>query len=113
MATVDEVQRAGLVATNFLDIGGGADSDKMKLYFDNISKFTELRAIIINVFAGITRCDDVAQAVVDACRTTANLPPLYIRLYGNGFEDAKNILDEAGISLYDNLEDCIKAVSNA
>ena len=65
--------------------------------------------IVINIFAGITRCDEVARAIVAAREQITDLPPLFIRLAGTGFDDALPILESAGISLLPNLEECLAA----
>ncbi|HEY1085863.1 MAG TPA: succinate--CoA ligase subunit beta [Candidatus Saccharimonadales bacterium] len=107
MATVDAVANAGLIPANFLDIGGGANEASVTKAFKAIVEYKNVRAIIINIFAGITRCDEVAKAVVGAKKHIPNLPPLFIRLDGTNYDEAKIILDEARIELLPALEDCL------
>lgn len=113
MATVDQVNQAGLVAANFLDIGGGANTEAIKAQFARLAKLPNLNSIIVNIFAGITRCDQVAEAIVAARDGIDNLPKLFIRLHGTNYSEAKEILDNASIGLYASLSECIKAAQNA
>lgn len=112
MATVDEVCQADLAATNFLDIGGGADTEAITRQFERLASLPNLKSIIVNIFAGITRCDEVAEAIVAAQRKIIDLPPLFIRLHGTNYDDAKHILDKAGIRLFKSLNECIKAAKH-
>lgn len=112
MATVDQVSQAGLAATNFLDIGGGADAETITKQFARLAELPNLKTIIVNVFAGITRCDQVAEAIVEARRKIDNLPPLFIRLHGTNYDEAKALLDKEGVGLFKSLRDCIEAAKH-
>jgi succinyl-CoA synthetase beta subunit len=107
MATVDAVVAGGMTPANFLDIGGGASEATVLAAFERITTFPGVKAIVINIFAGITRCDEVARAVVAAQRKIDHLPPLLIRLAGTNYEQAADILAAAGIPLLPTLEECI------
>lgn len=109
MATVDAVYEAGLKPANFLDIGGGANEETLLKAFKRIVEYTHLQAIIINIFAGITRADEVAKAIVAAKQQIENLPPLFIRLTGTNYEAAEKILTKNNIALLPNLESALKA----
>jgi len=109
MATVDAVTDAGMIPANFLDIGGGANSDSVLTAFKKIAEYPQVKAIVINIFAGITRCDEVAKAIIEARQHINNLPPLYIRLAGTNVELAKELLDEQHIALLPTLEACLAA----
>ena len=111
MATVDAVYEAGLKPANFLDIGGGANQETLLKAFERIAEYKNLQAIIINIFAGITRADEVARAIVAAKTQIENLPPLLIRLAGTNYEAAEKILAENNIPLLQNLESAIKAAA--
>lgn len=113
MASVDAVNQGGLHSTNFLDIGGGANTEAIMKQFSKLAELPKLKAIIVNVFAGITRCDQVAEAIIEARRKIDNLPPLFVRLHGTNYEDAKVLLDKEGVKLFKSLHDCIEAVKNA
>ncbi len=109
MATVDAVSAAGLTPANFLDIGGGASAESVLEAFNAILEYPEVEAIVINIFAGITRCDEIAKAVITAKGQLSNLPPLFIRLAGNNYNEAKVLLDEAGVQLLPTLKSCLDA----
>jgi succinyl-CoA synthetase beta subunit len=109
MATVDAVYEAGLKPANFLDIGGGANEATLSKAFERIVTYPKLQAIIINIFAGITRADEVARSIVAAKQQIKNLPPLFIRLAGTNYEAAETILTENDIVILPNLESAIKA----
>lgn len=111
MATVDAVADAGLRPANFLDIGGGANSQSVLTAFQKIMEYENIQAIVINIFAGITRCDEVAKAVIEARRRIDGLPPLFIRLSGTNVDKARRLLDAEHISLLPSLQACIDAVA--
>lgn len=107
MATVDAVADAGLTPANFLDIGGGANEASVLAAFTRLSEYPNIKVIIINIFAGITRCDEVAKAIIAAQEKLSNLPPLAIRLTGTNFEEAEKLLAEKNIPLEKSLADAI------
>ena len=110
MATIDAVADAGLSPANFLDIGGGANEASVLVAFKKIIEYPNVSAIVINIFAGITRCDEVAKAIIAAEAQIANLPKLYIRLAGTNYEAADTLLKDAGIPLLPSLKTCIQAI---
>ncbi len=109
MATVDAAFDAGLKPANFLDIGGGASTETLLAAFHRIIEYPKLRVIIINIFAGITRADEVARAIVAARQQIDDLPPLFIRIAGTNFEEAAEILASASIPLLPTLDECLAA----
>lgn len=109
MATVDAVASAGMTPANFLDIGGGANTASVLAAFERIMEFTTIDAIVINIFAGITRCDEVAKAIIAAKQHIKNLPPLFIRLAGTNFEEAAELLAAEDILILPTLEECLAA----
>lgn len=109
MATVDAIAAAGAIPANFLDIGGGTNTEGMVKAFDRITAMKSVQAIIINVFAGITRCDEVAEAIVIAKDRFAHLPPLFIRLAGTNEKQGKDILRSRDIATLDTLSDCVNS----
>ena len=109
MATVDAAYEAGLKPANFLDIGGGANEAMLLKAFNRIVEYKNLKAIIINIFAGITRADEVAKAIVSAKKQIENLPPLFIRLAGTNYQAASKILAKEHIVMMPNLESCLIA----
>lgn len=110
MATVDAVAEAKLTPANFLDIGGGATSESVLEAFQKIMEYPNVKAIVINIFAGITRCDEVARAIITAKQQISDLPPLSIRLAGTNFEQAVELLSAENISTFETLEECLNAV---
>ncbi len=109
MATVDAAVDAGLHPANFLDIGGGASTETLLAAFHRLMDYPQLRVIIINIFAGITRADEVARAIVAARQHISDLPPLFIRIAGTNFEEAAEILAAASIPLLPTLDECLAA----
>lgn len=108
MATVDAVADAGLSPANFLDIGGGANTASVLAAFEKIMEYPDVQAIVINIFAGITRCDEVAKAIIAANQQIKGLPPLSIRLAGTNFEAAVDLLGAESIPVLDTLDACIE-----
>lgn len=109
MATVDAAYTAGLSPANFLDIGGGANTETLLKAFNKIVEYPNLQAIIINIFAGITRSDEVAKAIIAAEKQIEDLPPLFIRLAGTNYQEAATLLAAEGISIMPSLESCLEA----
>ena len=109
MATVDAVADAGLTPANFLDIGGGANEASILAAFERLASYPNVGVIIINIFAGITRCDEVAKAIVAARAQLPNLPPLAVRLTGTNYDEAAVILKEHDIAIQPSLTDAIAA----
>ena len=101
MATMDMIKLSGGNPANFLDVGGTADAARVKTAFDIILKDSNVKAILINIFGGIVRCDRVAQGVVDAYKEIGQFPvPLIVRLQGTNAEEAKKLIDEAGLPIH-------------
>lgn len=110
MATVDAVADAGLSPANFLDVGGGANEASVLAAFQKIVEYPNVLSIVINIFAGITRCDEIAKAIIAAQSQIENLPKLYIRLAGTNYEEARVLLADAGVDLLPTLEACLAAI---
>ena len=108
MATVDAVTARGVQPANFLDIGGTATPEKILASFEQIARFPAVALIIINIFGGIVRCDDVAAAIISAKQQLPDLPPLAVRLTGNREAEAKALLTREHIPLYDNLSQILE-----
>ena len=111
MATVDAVVASGLTPANFLDIGGTATSDKVLDCFRQITTLYNINVIIINIFGGIVRCDEVARAIIDAQRQIPDLPKLAIRLSGNRESEARQLLAQYNLPLFDSLEAILEDIS--
>ncbi|WP_316803627.1 ADP-forming succinate--CoA ligase subunit beta [Pedobacter nototheniae] len=101
MATMDIIKLAGGEPANFLDVGGTANAQTVKAAFNIILKDQNVKAILINIFGGIVRCDRVAQGVIDAYKEIGNIPvPIICRLQGTNAEEAKKLIDESGLQVY-------------
>lgn len=108
MSTMDTIFAAGARPANFLDIGGGTGED---VFVKNLKEITELpgvTSIIVNIFAGITRCDDIARGIIAAKEQLPNLVPLFIRLEGTNRDQAAKLLSDAGIEMQPSLQACIE-----
>ena len=99
MATMDIIKIAGGDPANFLDVGGAASAETVKNGFKIILSDKNVKAILINIFGGIVRCDRVANGVVDAVKDLGLQVPVVVRLEGTNAEDAKNILSKSGLSI--------------
>ncbi len=100
MATMDIIKLSGGEPANFLDVGGTASAETVEAGFRIILKDPNVKAILINIFGGIVRCDRVAQGVVDAYQNIGNIPvPIIVRLQGTNAVEAKKIIDESGLEV--------------
>lgn len=100
MATMDIIKLSGGSPANFLDVGGTADAARVENAFRIILRDPEVKAILINIFGGIVRCDRVAQGVVDAYKNMGNINvPIIVRLQGTNAEIAKKLIDESGLEV--------------
>lgn len=101
MATMDIIKLSGGEPANFLDVGGTADAKRVEQAFRIILKDPAVKAILINIFGGIVRCDRVAQGVVDAYKNMGNITvPIIVRLQGTNADLAKQIIDESGLEVH-------------
>ncbi|MEZ4981059.1 MAG: hypothetical protein R2769_05620 [Saprospiraceae bacterium] len=101
MATMDIIKLSGGEPANFLDVGGTADAARVEQAFRIILKDPNVKAILINIFGGIVRCDRVAQGVVDAYKNIGDIPvPIIVRLQGTNADLAKKIIDESGLEVH-------------
>lgn len=108
MATVDAIAAQGLKPANFLDIGGAATPETILRSFQQITALPNVTAIVINIFGGIVRCDDVAQAILEAQSHLPELPRLVVRLSGNRADEAKTLLAASGLNLHPTLTSCLE-----
>ena len=97
MGTMDIIKAVGGEPANFLDIGGGANQERVEKAFSIISKDPNVRCIMINIFGGIVRCDVVADGVVAAFRSVGLDIPVVVRLEGTNAEEARKIIDQSGM----------------
>ncbi|HON17806.1 MAG TPA: ADP-forming succinate--CoA ligase subunit beta [Salinivirgaceae bacterium] len=101
MATMDIIKLSGGSPANFLDVGGTANATTVEAGFRIILKDPAVKAILINIFGGIVRCDRVAQGVVDAYKTIGKINvPVIVRLQGTNAEEAKKLIDNSGLKVF-------------
>ena len=100
MATMDIIKMAGGSPANFLDVGGTADAKRVEQAFRIILKDDNVKALLVNIFGGIVRCDRVAQGIVDAYKNIGDINiPLIVRLQGTNATEAKKLIDESGLKV--------------
>ncbi|WP_157207994.1 ADP-forming succinate--CoA ligase subunit beta [Mariniflexile maritimum] len=100
MATMDLIKQAGGEPANFLDVGGTADAARVEAAFKIILKDPAVKAILINIFGGIVRCDRVAQGVIDAYKNMGTINvPIIVRLQGTNADIAKELIDNSGLAV--------------
>jgi succinyl-CoA synthetase beta subunit len=101
MATMDIIKLSGGDPANFLDIGGTADAKRVEQAFRIILKDPNVKAILVNIFGGIVRCDRVAQGVIDAYKNIGDIKvPIIVRLQGTNAIEAKKLIDESGLKVH-------------
>ena len=101
MATMDIIKLSGGNPANFLDVGGTANAERVEKAFKIILKDPNVKAILINIFGGIVRCDRVAQGVVDAYKNMGSIPvPIIVRLQGTNAVEAKKLIDDSGLNVH-------------
>jgi succinyl-CoA synthetase beta subunit len=105
MATMDIIKLSGGEPANFLDVGGTANAERVEKAFRIILRDTNVKAILVNIFGGIVRCDRVAQGIVDAYKNMGTIHvPIIVRLQGTNAEAAKKLIDESGLKVYSAIE---------
>lgn len=105
MATMDLIKQAGGEPANFLDVGGTADAERVELAFKLILRDPNVKAILINIFGGIVRCDRVAQGIVDAYKNMGTIKvPIIVRLQGTNADIAKELIDNSGLDVQSAVE---------
>ncbi|MDI6904806.1 MAG: ADP-forming succinate--CoA ligase subunit beta [Candidatus Bathyarchaeia archaeon] len=110
MATLDTIQYYGGKPANFLDVGGGASSEKIAAALKIVLSDPNVKALFINILGGITRCDEVARGILEAKEKAGVTKPVVIRLVGTNEEEGKRILTEAGIHVLESMEEAAQKV---
>ncbi|MCF7790475.1 MAG: ADP-forming succinate--CoA ligase subunit beta [Victivallales bacterium] len=110
MATMDIIKLFGGNPANFLDVGGSSNPGKIVKAFELILRNRKIKSILINIFGGITRCDDIAKGLMQAYKSIDINVPVVIRLTGNNEKAALNILKENNFTVFSRLEDAVKVV---
>lgn len=105
MATMDLIKQAGGDPANFLDVGGTADAERVEIAFNLILKDPSVKAILVNIFGGIVRCDRVAQGIIDAYKSIGTIEvQIIVRLEGTNADIAKKLIDESGLDVHSVIE---------
>jgi succinyl-CoA synthetase beta subunit len=113
MATLDLIKLSGGLPANFLDVGGSSNPEKVLTALRIILRNPRVRAILINIFGGITRCDDVARGILLARKELNVAVPMVIRLIGTNEEEGRRMLAGEGIAALESLAEAVKAVCDA
>ena len=101
MATMDIIKISGGEPANFLDVGGTANAERVENAFRIILKDKNVKAILVNIFGGIVRCDRVAQGIVDAYKNIGNIQvPIIVRLQGTNAEEAQKLIANSGLKVH-------------
>ncbi len=112
MATMDLIKLHGGVPANFLDVGGGATAERVAEAFKLITSSDAVKAILVNVFGGIVRCDLIAEGIIQAVQEVGLSLPVVVRLEGTNVEAGRKLLAESGLNVtaVDDLEQAAKTV---
>jgi succinyl-CoA synthetase beta subunit len=115
MATMDIIKLYGEAPANFLDVGGGATTEKVTAAFKIITSDPNVKGILVNIFGGIMKCDVIAQGVVTAVKEVGLKVPLVVRLEGTNVEQGKKIINESGLNVVsaDDLDDAAQKIVKA
>ena len=115
MATMDIIKLYGAAPANFLDVGGGATTEKVTAAFKIITSDPNVKGILVNIFGGIMRCDVIAQGVVQAVKDVGLQVPLVVRLEGTKVKEGKAIINQSGLNVIaaDNLDDAAQKIVKA
>lgn len=110
MATLDTIQYYGGRPANFLDVGGGAPSEKIALSLKIVLSDPKIKTLFINILGGITRCDEVAKGILEAKEKAGVAKPMVIRLVGTNEEEGKRMLTDAGIHVLESMDEAAQRV---
>jgi succinyl-CoA synthetase beta subunit len=110
MATLDLVHLFGGKPANFLDIGGGAQTEAIKTAVTLVMSKPQVKAVLINILGGVTRCDIVARGVIEALNESTEKKTIAIRMIGTNEEEGRQMLRQAGVYTYSNMEEAIREV---
>ena len=115
MSTMDIIKLYGKEPANFLDVGGGATTEKVTAAFKIITADPNVKGILVNIFGGIMRCDVIAEGVIAAVKEVGLQVPLVVRLEGTNVELGKKLINESGLNVIaaDDLDDAAQKIVNA
>jgi succinyl-CoA synthetase beta subunit len=110
MATIDTVTIGGGKPANFLDLGGGADLETIEAAVSFVLSDPRVEAIFVNILGGITKCDDIAEGIIEARRRTGSGKPVVVRMTGTNEEEGVRLLRGAGIDTLQTMEEAAERV---
>jgi succinyl-CoA synthetase beta subunit len=110
MATLDTIAQYGGEASTFLDLGGGADAERVEKGIEIAMMYPKVKAILVNIMGGITRCDDVATGILAAKNDGDITAPMVIRMVGTNEKEGQEILNKAGIPFVKTMEEAASKV---
>jgi succinyl-CoA synthetase beta subunit len=110
MATLDMIKYYGGKPANFLDVGGGASVERIAAALEIVMSDPNAKALFVNILGGITRCDDVAQGIIEATKKAVSAKPMVVRLVGTNEKEGKQMLAEAGIPVLNSMEEAARQV---
>ncbi len=113
MATLDMVNHYGGKPANFCDVGGGANAEHVGTALQIIQGDAKVRKIFVNILAGITRCDEVARGIIDVKKVVGLKKPLVIRMQGTNYDEGKRLLNAAGLTTLENMDEAAKLVTGS
>ena len=115
MATMDIIKHYGMEPANFLDVGGGATTERVTAAFKIILSDPKVKGVLVNIFGGIMKCDIIANGVIAAAKEVALSVPLVVRLEGTNVQLGKDILNNSGLPIIaaDNLDDAARKIVDA
>jgi succinyl-CoA synthetase beta subunit len=108
MATLDTIQYYRGEAADFLDLGGGAPIERIAKALDIVLRNANAKVVLVNILGGMTHCDDVARAIANAKDSSGFVKPFVVRLVGTNEEKGRQILGEAGIPVFESMEEASK-----
>lgn len=108
MATMDSILFYGGKPANFLDIGGGASRERVREAVKLMLNHPRTRVLLVNIFGGITRCDEVALGIIEALKEESHVKPIVVRMLGTNEEEGRRLLLEQGISVFVEMDDAVK-----
>lgn len=108
MATMDSILYFGGRPANFLDIGGGASRERVREAIKLVLSHEKVEVLLVNIFGGITRCDEVANGIVDALTEVSERKPIVVRMLGTNEEEGRRILESRGISVFTEMDEAVR-----
>jgi succinyl-CoA synthetase beta subunit len=115
MATMDIIKHYGMEPANFLDVGGGATTERVTAAFKIILSDPKVKGVLVNIFGGIMKCDIIANGIIAAAKEVSLSVPLVVRLEGTNVQLGKDILNNSGLPIIaaDNLDDAARKIVDA